>query len=128
MSLGALAVGGHVSLIGASLTPSGTGLDPLLLTGRGITLGSISVGSRTDFEAMNRAIAIYGLHPVIDRTFPFAQAKERTDTSRPAAISAFRQGRDHRYGLRRQSARSQVLTANGNEISVVGAANRTAFG
>jgi NADPH:quinone reductase-like Zn-dependent oxidoreductase len=51
MSLKALAVGGHVSLIGASLTPSGTGLDPLLLTGRGITIGSISVGSRTDFEA-----------------------------------------------------------------------------
>jgi hypothetical protein len=41
-----------------------------LLTGRGITLGSISVGSRADFEAMNRAIALkYGLHPVIDRTF-----------------------------------------------------------
>src|ERR1700732_3118452 len=52
MSLKALAVGGHVSLIGASLSPSGTLLDPLLLTGRGITLGSISVGSRADFEAM----------------------------------------------------------------------------
>jgi NADPH:quinone reductase-like Zn-dependent oxidoreductase len=38
-SLKALAVGGHVSLIGASLSASGTGLDPLLLTGRGITLG-----------------------------------------------------------------------------------------
>jgi NADPH:quinone reductase-like Zn-dependent oxidoreductase len=36
--LGALAVGRHVSLIGASLTRSGTGLDPLLPTGRGITL------------------------------------------------------------------------------------------
>jgi NADPH:quinone reductase-like Zn-dependent oxidoreductase len=36
MSLKALAVGGHVSLIGASLSASGTGLDPLLLTGRGI--------------------------------------------------------------------------------------------
>jgi hypothetical protein len=59
MSLKALAVGGHVSLIGASLTLSGTGLDPLLLTGRGITLGSISVGSRADFEAMNRAIAMH---------------------------------------------------------------------
>src|SRR4029077_8146016 len=63
MSLSALAVGGHVSLIGASLTPSGMGLDPLLLTGRGITLGSISVGSRTDFEAMNRAIAMHRLRP-----------------------------------------------------------------
>ena len=36
MSLGALAVGGHVSLIGASLSRSDTGLDPLLLTGDGI--------------------------------------------------------------------------------------------
>src|SRR5439155_14966466 len=59
MSLKALAVGGHVSLIGASLTPSGTGFDSLLLTGRRITLGSISVGSRADFEAMNRAIAMH---------------------------------------------------------------------
>jgi NADPH:quinone reductase-like Zn-dependent oxidoreductase len=75
MSLRALAVGGHVSLIGASLSSSGTGLDPLLLTGRGITLGSISVGSRTDFEAMNRAIELHRLHPVIDRIFPFAEAK-----------------------------------------------------
>ena len=75
MSLKALAVGGHVSLIGASLSASGTGLDPLLLTGRGITLGSISVGSRADFEAMNRAIALHRLRPVIDRTFPFAEAK-----------------------------------------------------
>jgi NADPH:quinone reductase-like Zn-dependent oxidoreductase len=74
-SLKALAVGGHVSLIGASLSPSGTMLDPLLLTGRGITVGAISVGSRADFEAMNRAIELHHLHPVIDRTFPFAEAK-----------------------------------------------------
>jgi alcohol dehydrogenase len=75
-SLKALAVGGHVSLIGASLSRSGTTLDPLLLTGRGITVGAISVGSRTDFEAMNRAIAMHRLNPVIDRTFPFGEAKD----------------------------------------------------
>jgi NADPH:quinone reductase-like Zn-dependent oxidoreductase len=75
-SLKALAVGGHVSLIGASLSPSGTMLDPLLLTGRGISVGSISVGSRADFEAMNRAIALHRLRQVIDRTFHFAEAKE----------------------------------------------------
>jgi NADPH:quinone reductase-like Zn-dependent oxidoreductase len=70
MSLNASAVGGHDSLIGASPSPSGAGLDPLLLTGRGITLGSISVGSRADFDAVKRAIAIHRLRPVIDRTFP----------------------------------------------------------
>ena len=75
-SLKALAVGGHISLVGASLSPAGMMLDPLLLTGRGVTLGSISVGSRTDFEAMNRAIVMHRLRPVIDRTFPFAEAKE----------------------------------------------------
>ena len=75
MSLKALAVGGHISLIGASLSRSGTGLDPLLLTGRGITVGAISVESRADFEAMNRAITLHRLRPVIDRTFPFAEAK-----------------------------------------------------
>jgi NADPH:quinone reductase-like Zn-dependent oxidoreductase len=51
-------------------------LDPLLLTGRGITVGAISVGSRADFEAMNRAIALHRLRPLIDRTFHFAEAKE----------------------------------------------------
>jgi NADPH:quinone reductase-like Zn-dependent oxidoreductase len=76
MSLKALAVGGHVSLIGASLTPSEAGLDPLLLTGRGVTLGSITVGCRADFKAMNRAIATHRMRPVVDRTFPFADAKE----------------------------------------------------
>jgi NADPH:quinone reductase-like Zn-dependent oxidoreductase len=92
-SLKALAVGGHVSLIGASLSPSGTMLDPLLLTGRGISVGSISVGSRADFEAMNRAIALHRLRPVIDRTFPFAEAKAayRHFESR----GQFREGRDH---------------------------------
>ena len=76
MSLKALSVGGHISLIGTSLSPSGSGLDPLLLSGRGITLGSISVGSRADFEAMNRAIAMHRLRPVIDRIFPFAEATD----------------------------------------------------
>jgi NADPH:quinone reductase-like Zn-dependent oxidoreductase len=47
----------------------------IALTGRGITVGAISVGSCGDFEAMNRAIACIALRPVINRTFPFAEAK-----------------------------------------------------
>ena len=42
-----------------------------------MTLGTISGGgSRTDFEAMSRALALRRLRPVIDRVFPFEQAKE----------------------------------------------------
>jgi len=33
------------------------------------------VGSRAGFEAMNRAILVHRLRPVIDRVFQFAQAK-----------------------------------------------------
>jgi NADPH:quinone reductase-like Zn-dependent oxidoreductase len=40
-------------------------------------LGSISVGNRAVFKAINRAITLHlhRLRPVIDRAFPFAEAK-----------------------------------------------------
>ena len=75
-SIKCLAVDGHISLIGSSLSRPGIMLDPLLLGGRGMTLGSISVGSRVDFEAMNRAIALHRLRPLIERVFPFTEAQE----------------------------------------------------
>jgi Zinc-binding dehydrogenase len=88
-SIKALAVGGHISLIGSSLSRSGIMLDPLLLGGRGMSLGSISVGSRADFEAMNRAIALHRLRPVIDRgIFRSKRRRPHTATSRAAPISA----------------------------------------
>lgn len=34
------------------------------------------VGSRAGFEAMNRAISVHRLQPVVDRVFPFSEAKE----------------------------------------------------
>jgi threonine dehydrogenase-like Zn-dependent dehydrogenase len=61
---------------GSSLSRSGIMLDPMPLGGRGMTLGSISVGSRADFEAMNRAIALHKLRPVIARMFPFEEARD----------------------------------------------------
>jgi NADPH:quinone reductase-like Zn-dependent oxidoreductase len=86
MSLKALGVGGHISLIGASLSLSGTGLDPSLLTGRGISVGAISVGSRADFEAMNRAIALHRLRPVIGHS-PSPRPRRPTGILRAAGIS-----------------------------------------
>lgn len=40
-----------------------------------VTLRSIAVGNRAQFLAMNRAISVNGLKPVIDRVFPFEEAK-----------------------------------------------------
>ncbi|MFB7549003.1 NAD(P)-dependent alcohol dehydrogenase [Streptomyces sp. NPDC056154] len=39
-----------------------------------LSIRRIAVGSRTDFEAMNRAIAEHGTRPVIDRVFRFDEA------------------------------------------------------
>ena len=33
------------------------------------------MGSRETFEAMNRAIALHQLRPVVDRVFPFAESR-----------------------------------------------------
>lgn len=37
-------------------------------------LQGINVGNRDMFEAMNRAVAVNGLRPVVDRVYPFEQA------------------------------------------------------
>src|SRR3954454_24801934 len=83
-SIRSLAVGGHISLISSSLSRSGTMLDPLLLGGRGMALGSISVGSRAHFEAMNRALALHRLRPVIDRVFPSGFTHQTALIAKPA--------------------------------------------
>ncbi len=40
-----------------------------------LSIRRIAVGSRTDFEAMNRAIAAHRMRPVVDRVFPFEEAE-----------------------------------------------------
>jgi len=65
--------GGAVHLIGAQASGS---IDPTAVRRRNIVLRGIYVGSRSHFEAMNRAIARARLHPMIDRSFPFAAAAE----------------------------------------------------
>jgi NADPH:quinone reductase-like Zn-dependent oxidoreductase len=40
-----------------------------------VTLRSIAAGNRAHFLAMNRAIALHRLKPVIDRVFPFEDAQ-----------------------------------------------------
>ncbi|WP_316654519.1 zinc-binding dehydrogenase [Ralstonia condita] len=35
-----------------------------------------SIGSRASFEAMNRALALHGLHPIVDQVRPWQEARE----------------------------------------------------
>ncbi|MBH0780913.1 zinc-dependent alcohol dehydrogenase family protein [Nocardia bovistercoris] len=62
-----------VTMIGASQLPQGQPFEnPFVGTYLGIR--RIAVGSRDDFEAMNRAIGQHRMRSVIDRTFPLDQA------------------------------------------------------
>jgi len=74
-SLNAVRVGGRVSLIGL-LTGVQDVVNPMPILGKQIQVQGIFVGSREMFEAMNRAIALHQLRPVIDRVFPFEEARE----------------------------------------------------
>jgi NADPH:quinone reductase-like Zn-dependent oxidoreductase len=65
---------GIVYVIG--VLAGGGGLDHVRVLMKGIRLQGIMVGSRQMFEEMNRAIVANGLKPVIDRTFPFEEARE----------------------------------------------------
>ena len=67
--------GGTVSLIGV-LTGFDTKVNPHPAMVKGLRLQAIIVGSRAMFEDMNRAIGVNGLRPVIDRVFPFQEARE----------------------------------------------------
>lgn len=71
-SLRAVRMGGQISLIGVL---SGTGqANPMSILMKNVRVQGIFVGSREMFEAMNRAIAVNQLRPIIDRVFPFAEA------------------------------------------------------
>jgi NADPH:quinone reductase-like Zn-dependent oxidoreductase len=68
-------LGGQIHQIGAALAGGGQ-VDPAPIMRRNLTLRGIYVGSREMFEAMNRAIALHALRPVIDRVFPFEAARD----------------------------------------------------
>lgn len=73
-SLNALRPGGSVYMIG-SLSGAGT-VNPRSITRKGARVHGINVGSKEMFANMNKAISFAKLHPIIDRVFSFAEAKE----------------------------------------------------
>jgi len=74
-SLGAVRFGGRISLIGV-LSGSSSEFNVIPVLMQQIRLQGVLVGSRTSFEAMNRAIDAQRLEPVVDRVFEFEQARE----------------------------------------------------
>ena len=74
-SLRSTRIGGAVAQVGV-LSESSEGLQIPLLLHRQIRLCGIYVGSRADFEMMNRAIQQLNLKPVVDEVFSFAAGGE----------------------------------------------------
>lgn len=72
-SLRAVRIGGHIAIIGVV---AGAGdINPAVLIGNSAKLQGLSVGSREMFEAMCRAIDLHRISPVVDKVFPWTEAK-----------------------------------------------------
>lgn len=73
-SVSSTRVRGHVAVIG--VLAAGGDFNPMSVLMKSLRLQGIFVGSRQMFDEMNRALAVAQLKPVIDRTFPFDQARQ----------------------------------------------------
>jgi NADPH:quinone reductase-like Zn-dependent oxidoreductase len=73
-SLGAIRMGGVIAQIGV-LAGVAEPLPLALILHKQARIQGIYVGSRKDFEEMNKAITLTGLHPVAE-IFPWSQARE----------------------------------------------------
>ena len=74
-SLASVRFGGRISLIGVLSGFDGL-VNPWPIVARSVTVQGIYVGSTEMFERMNAAISSPHLRPVIDRVFPFADARD----------------------------------------------------
>jgi NADPH:quinone reductase-like Zn-dependent oxidoreductase len=77
-ALQALGNGGHMALLGG-LTGFGGAIPVADIFGKDARISAFHVGSRADFEEMNRFIAGHEIRPIIDRVFPFEEAVEAFD-------------------------------------------------
>ena len=74
-SFEAIGFGGKVALIGF-LAGQAAKLNPVGLMLKGGSLQGIGVGSTAMFEALNRALEINRIKPVVDKVFPFDKAAD----------------------------------------------------
>lgn len=73
-SLKAVRIGGTVALIGI-LDGNAAAIHLTSIFMQAIRLQGVLVGSRETFERMNRAIELHRLRPVVDRTYPWTEAR-----------------------------------------------------
>lgn len=83
-SLRAIRLGGQISMIGY-LGGVGGEIDPLQIFRRRAKVRGISVGSRSSFESMNRAISTSQTRPVVDSVYPWTEIS--------AALAHLKQGK-----------------------------------
>ena len=73
-SLQAIRIGGHIAIIGV-VGGFGGAVNPAVLIGNSARLQGLSVGSRDMFEAMCKAIELHRIGPVVDKVFPWTDAR-----------------------------------------------------
>jgi len=73
-SMRAVRIGGHIAIIGV-VAGAGDPFNPAALIGNSAKLQGLSVGSRDMFEAMCRAIELHRISPIVDKVFPWTEAK-----------------------------------------------------
>jgi len=74
-SLQATRQGGAIAQIGVLTDPSAK-ISPMPILGKSLHLNGIYVGSRAMFQRMLTAFTVNQVHPIIDRVFPFADARD----------------------------------------------------
>jgi NADPH:quinone reductase-like Zn-dependent oxidoreductase len=75
MSAACARIGGEIGLVGY-VSGFGGGLPPLAIMVRSLVLKGISMGPRTTFDALLRAMAVTEIRPVIDSVYPFNDFKD----------------------------------------------------
>jgi len=73
-SLAAIRVGGHVAVIGL-LSGVMKDMNVATMFSQNARIHGITVGNRTQFEDMLKAMALHEIHPVVDTTFPLEDLK-----------------------------------------------------
>jgi NADPH:quinone reductase-like Zn-dependent oxidoreductase len=74
-SMKAVRIGGHIAVIGV-LGGFVQQVNFAAVLGASARIQGLSVGSREMFEAMNRALVLHQIHPVVDKVYPWTQARE----------------------------------------------------